>query len=296
MKIKTKIVNVFKRVFGIEDMTLFLRRKRQNIEKWFYHQPYTADDIIECLRDSGVPTGVPIIIHSAMHNFYNYRGTAEELITKLIEFVGPEGTLCMPSFMFDRTNSAILFDVRNSPSAAGYLTEVFRKMPNVKRSLNHLHSVCAVGKDADLIVSEHHLSNICFDEHSPFYIIGQLGGYAVSLGMPKWYVGTGEHVCEALLFGKMKFFTDKFIEPVEFRYKDGCGNEKSHVMYTNTNRSYVRTHSTTLFDNHFSQSKYSRKKLSNIWVTAFEMKYLRERLYELAEQGLTIYTHPKFYN
>ena len=43
----------------------------------------------------------------------------------------------------------------------------------------------------------------------------------------------------------------------------------------------------------FDKSKYHRTKLSNIWINVFEMKYLYNRLYELAIQGKTIYKSPK---
>lgn len=289
------VVKILKSFLGISNMTLYLRRKRQDIEKIFYHKKFTSDDIVKCLESMGVERGKPLIVHSAMHNFYNYDGTADELIDKLIEFVGPNGTLCMPAFPPDKYNSDLLFDTTNTPSAAGYLTELFRKRAGVKRSLNHLHSVCALGKDAELITEDHINSEICFDKHSPFYIIGQLGGYIVNLGMPRWYVGTGEHVCEALLYGKLAYYTDKFCKSVVYSYCDEYGIRKQHAIKTHPKRHYVRRTDTKLFDKYFDSSKYNRVKLSNIWITAFNMKYLYERLSELAMDGHVIYSSPKFY-
>ena len=224
---RIKIVKCVKRFFDIKNFTLFCRKKKQSIEKLIYRKKYSSDDIINILKQSGVKPGHPIIVHSAYSNLYNYSGTADELIDKLIEFLGPDGTLCMPAFPSDKRNPNKIFDVVNSPSAAGYLTEVFRKRPGVLRSLNQLHSVCALGKDADKITGSHHLSKICFDDNSPFYIIGQLGGYIVNLGMPKWFIGTGGHVCEALLYDRLDFFKNKFSNNVTFTYKDKNGQQKS---------------------------------------------------------------------
>lgn len=289
------VVRTIKKVFGISNLTLFIRRKKQDIEKLFYHKEYTADDIINALKNMGVKPGKPLIVHSAMHNFYNYRGTAEELIYKLIDFLGPDGTLCMPAFPIDKYNTDIIFDSKNTPSAAGYLTEVFRKMPGVKRSLNQLHSVCALGKDADRITGEHHMSKICFDEHSPFYIIGELGGYSVNLGMPKWYIGTGEHVCEAILYEELQYFKDKFTTPLTFRYKDVDGRDISHTMLTKSRHTYVRRTDMKIINNYLDKSSFGILKLSNIWVSCYNMKYLRVRLTELAKHGIVIYKAPKFY-
>ncbi len=292
--IKAKIIKIIKRIFGVKNLTLTIRRKQQDIQKIFYRKKYSADDIISMLKESGMQPGHPLILHTAMHNFYNYTGTADELIDKLIDFLGEDGTLCMCAFPNDKYNTQQVFDVSNTPSAAGYLTELFRKRPGVKRSLNQLHSVCAIGKDADYIVGDHHNSRICFDEHSPFYRIAELHGYSVSLGMPKWYIGTCEHVCEALLYEKFKFFQNRFSREYEFTYVDFAGNELKHTMLTKTVTPYVRKHTTGFVDQSFDKGRYSRKKLSNIWVTVFDACYLVEQLQVLANKGITIYKTPKF--
>ena len=295
MKIKKYIIEFIKKLFGIKDLTLFVRRFMQNIEKLFYKESYNADDIINVLKELGVKPGRPIIVHSAMHNFYNYKGTAEELINRLLEYIGPEGTLCMPAFPYDKRNEMSIFDVRNSKSSAGYLTEIFRMYPGVKRSLNQLESVCALGKDADRIVSDHQNSRISFDEHSPFYIIGQLGGYSINLGLPKWFVGTGGHVSEALLYDSCRYFQDKFSTPVEFTYIDNDGNEFKHTMLTRMKQPYVREKSTSIFDKYFDKTMYGRRRLSNIWISYYDMQYLYTKLYNLGKQGITIFKYPKFY-
>lgn len=294
ISLRIKIVRCVKRLFDIKNFTLFCRKRKQRIEKLLYRKKYTSDDIINILKQSGVKPGHPVIVHSAYSNLYNYTGTADELIDKLIEYLGPDGTLCMPAFPYDKRNPNNVFDVVNSKSAAGYLTEVFRKRPGVVRSLNQLHSVCALGKDAEKIVGSHHKSKICFDDNSPFYIIGELDGYIVNLGMPKWYVGTGAHVCEALLYDKVDYFKNKFSRKVTFTYFDNNGNTIKHDMLTGSIKPYVRKKSTKLFDSYFDKSNYRRTRISNMWVTCYDMKYLISKLTELALQGKTIYRYPKF--
>lgn len=295
MDVRKKLVNFVKNVLGTEDLTLYLRRKRQNIEKIFYHKKYSAEDVVSELKRLGVKPGRPVIIHSAMHNFYNYQGTADELIEKILDFLGPDGTLCMPAFPYDKRNERIVFDVRNAKSSAGYLTEAFRKRPGVLRSLNQLESVCAFGKDAEYITSDHINSLISFDEHSPFYKIGELNGYSVNLGMPKWFIGTGGHVCEALLFNKLQYFKDKFSTPITFTYINEQGEELKHTMMTRMKHPYVRSKNTNVVDKYFDSSKYGRTRLSNIWITVYDMKYLYTKLSELAVNGITIFKSPKYY-
>lgn len=166
--IRTIVVTFIKKILSITNFTLFVRKKQQTIAKIFYHKKYTAEDIISVLKDCGIKPGQPIIVHSAMSNLFNFEGNADELIDKLLEYIGgPEGTLCMPAYPYNKNDNTQIFDVRCAKTAAGLLAETFRKRSGVKRSLNQLHSVCALGKDAELITKDHINSKVCFDEHSP---------------------------------------------------------------------------------------------------------------------------------
>lgn len=294
--IRSLLVDYIKRLFGISNLSLFIRRRVHGLEKLIYHRKYSADDIIRAIEDSGVKPGTPILVHSSFSNFYNYTGTIDELIDKLIAFAGPNGTVCMPAFPSNKFDPSQVFDVSRTKSAAGVLTEFFRLRPNVYRSMNQLHSVCAIGKDAEYITKDHQFSRISYDEHSPFYKIAELGGYSISLGMPKWYIGTGCHICEALLYGKLPYFTEKFSIEKEYTYIDTQGITFKHKMFVKSKRNYIRYKNTKLIDSYFDKSKFGRLRLSNIWVSTFELKYLYERLMELAREGKTLYRTPIFFN
>lgn len=293
--LRSLFVHSIKKLLGISNLSLFIRHGKQRIEKLFYHRRYSADDIINSIREAGVKPGRPILIHSSYSSFYNYKGDIDELIDKLIDFVGPYGTVCMPAFPSNKLDANQVFDVMHTKSAAGILTEYFRMRPNVFRSLNQLHSVCAFGKDAQYITSGHQYSRISYDRHSPFYKIAELGGYSVSLGLPKWYIGTGCHICEALLYGKLPYFTRKFSIEKEYTYLDAEGCVIKHKMLACSDLDYIRQKNTKLIDKYFDKSKYCRVKLSNMWVSTFELKYLYERLTDLALEGKTIYRTPRFF-
>lgn len=285
------LITVIKKTFGITDLHLFLRKKKQKVEKVFYKKKYTISDIIEVMRLAGIKPGHPLVLHSAFGSMYNFVGSPDDLIDGIIDYLGPDGTLCMPAYPHDKTNNNQIFDINRTPSAAGYLTEIFRKRQGVKRSMNQLHSVCALGKDADYITSEHHKSVTCFDEHSPYYIIGKLKGYSMSIGMPKWFVGTGEHVCESLLYGTNPFFTKKFEKALDFKYLDYNGDFIKHKMYAlpHDPDEYIRAHDTAIFDNYFDKNKFKRIRLSNIWICICDMEYLYTNLMDLAQKGIYIY-------
>lgn len=284
-----------KKMFGIHNLRLYVRKKRQQMERLFYHKKYTARELADELVRMGMKPGSVVIVHCAMNNFYNYRGSVDELIDELLRVLGPEGTLCMPAFPYDKNNPDKVFDVRSEKTAAGLLAETFRKRPGVKRSLNQLQSVCALGPKADYIVGEHHLSKISFDKYSPFYKIYELGGYAVSLGLARAYYSVCAHVPEALLYDEIGFFHDKFTMPVTFKYIDQDGNPFSHTMLTKGKTSYIVKYSWKFIVDNFDKSKYTNERFSNLWLNVYDVRALIDTLTRLGREGKTIYSYPKFY-
>ena len=64
-------------------ISLLRKDIHKRIGKLLYHQKYTADEIVETMCNLGMKKGSVICIHASMKEFYNYQGTAEELIKKI---------------------------------------------------------------------------------------------------------------------------------------------------------------------------------------------------------------------
>jgi len=65
-------------------------------------------------------------------------------------------------------NGKHIFDVKKTFSQMGMLSELFRRTPNVKRSIHPTHSICALGPLADELTKNHHLAATSFGEGTPF--------------------------------------------------------------------------------------------------------------------------------
>lgn len=293
--LQSTVVHFIKKIFHIKNLTLTVRKFRQRLERLYFQKTYTAEDIVAALSSMGVHPGMVIVVHCAMNNFYNYRGTALGLIEALLHYLGPKGTLCMPAYPYDKTNEKKVFDVRTDKTAAGYLAETFRNYPGVNRSLNKLHSVCAIGPAAEYLLKEHHLSQTCFDEKSPYYKLAKMGGMSVSLGLPSYFIGTVSHVCESLLREQLPYFRDKFCRQATYHYIDSKGNILSHTMFTGAKEPYIQSKNTYLVDTYFDSSKYNRRRLSNIWINVYDADYVVKRLSELALEGKTRFSYPPYY-
>lgn len=295
---KKIIRKIIKKFFGIDGINLFVKKQKKKVMQKLYTQKYNADDLIAILRKMGMKRGSVVFIHSSMTEFYNYTGTATEIIDKIISVIGEEGTLMMPAyppkkkFLFKTAieTNEIVFDVNITPSGAGYLSEVFRTYPGVKRSINLQHSVCAFGKLADFFVSEHHLSEVAWDEFSPYFKLGQVDGLIFSLGLEPYLRNvTMIHSTESTLRHKYEYFDSFFGTHVTYKYLDKDKNEGSHNIIIPT-KGGVR--SSRVIKEYFDKSKFKRTKFSNLDIEMIESRYMYERSIELAEKGISIYSQP----
>jgi len=129
--------------------------------------------IVETLTALGVERGATLCVHSSLSRLGHVVGGADTLIAALMEAIGPEGTLMMPSFpsagsMQQRLDSGETFDVRESPSLVGHVTEVFRRRPDVMRSLHPTHAVCAWGSRAESLLDGHERSPTPYGDQTPY--------------------------------------------------------------------------------------------------------------------------------
>jgi aminoglycoside 3-N-acetyltransferase len=136
--------------------------------------------------------------------FPMYRGNAGDLLKVFLRIVGPHRTLAMPAFFFgtaeqfnqDYYRHHPIFDVRQTPSQMGLLTELFRRRRGVMRSLHPTHSVCALGPLAREITATHHLSPATFGELSPFGVMARHKTAILGVGTEYYRTLTQVHAIE----------------------------------------------------------------------------------------------------
>ena len=297
MSLVFKIKKIVKTVLGVKSISLYCKKKRKSVLKFFYRKKYTAKDIVELMKTMGMKEGSIVFVHSSMTEFYNYIGTGEELITDIINIIGETGTLLMPAYPPNKFsinknikyNNSVDFDVNDTPSAAGYLTEVFRKYPGVKRSINLQHSVCAYGQDADYFTSEHHLSPTAWDEKSPFYKLYIKEAMVFAFGLP-YFLGTTIHCTEDLLKNKYEYFSLFFKKEIEYKYRDSDGKTGCHKMLVlNIPRKGNRK---MMVKRYFDRSEFHVSYISNLRVEMVNAKYMLDVYMEQAEKGNVMFSKP----
>lgn len=156
-------------------------------EAWQWLRSVDGRGLARALQLVGVRPGSLLFVHSAYDQMRSIRATPLEVIAVLGKALGAEGTIAMPTFPMsgrsqDHLDASPVFDCRRTPSRAGLLTEVFRRMPGTIRSLHPTHAVAARGPEAEHITRDHARSATPFDEHSPFQRLLDGGADILSLG------------------------------------------------------------------------------------------------------------------
>lgn len=94
-----------------------------------------------------------IIIHSSMKSIGEIEGQADTVLDAFSEFM-KDGLLVFPTHTWAHINEEQpKFYVEETPTNIGILTELFRKRPDVIRSLHPTHSVAALGDGAEEFVA-----------------------------------------------------------------------------------------------------------------------------------------------
>ncbi len=117
-----------------------------------------------------------------------------DAIELLIESVGPQATLIVPSFSFAPFGGGALnysefvaremrFDVELTPCYISVFGEAFRRWPGVKRSLNPLYPVAAYGPLADEILSDTHLDEYPFADRTCYGKLVNYRSYGLGIGL-----------------------------------------------------------------------------------------------------------------
>ncbi len=120
------------------------------------------DDILEQLKQWGVKEGSLLIVHSSYDNLKCTGLSPIEIIKKLRELIGENGTLAMPVIRsYKEEPSAVermkesyrppkcVYNIRRTPVSSGLLPTFLMRIPDAHVSMHPLNPMCAVGPLAE---------------------------------------------------------------------------------------------------------------------------------------------------
>lgn len=116
----------------------------------------TREDISQSLARLGLRPGDAVMVHSSLSSLGHVDGGADTVVDALLETLGPSGTLVVPTFTFSLMRAQhVVFDLAQTPSGMGQITEVTRRRPGAIRSPHFISSVAAIGPLAEVIACQH---------------------------------------------------------------------------------------------------------------------------------------------
>ncbi len=161
----------------------------------------SKENLIEDLKKCSIVNGDVVLVHSSLSKIGYLENGSTDFIEALRHCVGETGTICMPSspnaeLQLNFIKKNLVFDVKETPSKLGAITESFRRMPNVIRSLNATEPVCAQGPQAKYITEGHFGEITPYSKNSPFGRIAELKGKILYVGVTLDNAGTSLHLLE----------------------------------------------------------------------------------------------------
>ena len=138
--------------------------------------------LVEDFRALGIRPGMSLLVHSSLRRLGPVAGGADTVIDALLSVLGPEGTLMMSAVSGNVNENQPVFDVRLTPATVGTLPNVFRKREGVIRSLHPIHSVAALGPEAEFFTGGHLECNTPWSPGSPYGKLMRNEGFILFLG------------------------------------------------------------------------------------------------------------------
>lgn len=147
-------------------------------------------DLEAALRAAGCGAGDTLLVHSSLSALGKVEGGPETVIRALDAVVGPGGTLVLPTFsipgsMYERLKDPeYVFDPETTPSNMGAITETFRRLPGVRRSVHPTHSIAVRGRHQARILDPQDLTYPTnLGPGTPMGRLTDLGAKVVGIGI-----------------------------------------------------------------------------------------------------------------
>ncbi|MFK8044279.1 MAG: AAC(3) family N-acetyltransferase [Crocinitomicaceae bacterium] len=182
------------------------RRKKRNLNKVLESQAtegasFTEDILVSELEKIGISKGDTILVHSSLSKIGHLVNGPKTFVNALVTAVGLDGHILMPtspnsSLQLDYIQNTKAFDVLNSKSKLGAITEYFRTLLGTVRSLHPTEPVSAYGKNAVHFVEGHFNALTPYQANSPFAKVAAAKGKILYVGVTLDNAGTSLHTLE----------------------------------------------------------------------------------------------------
>jgi len=122
-----------------------------------------------------------IVVHTSYKSLGGVEGGVDTVIDVMQELMGKDGTVLFPAFNFQSWTETHYFDVKETPSKMGMITEQARLRPNAKRTPHPIYSFSALGARADEFSKTEDVE--AYGPNSSFALFHKLNATIISIGL-----------------------------------------------------------------------------------------------------------------
>lgn len=154
----------------------------------------TRKRLAAALHRAGVQPGQVLMIHSSLRSLGHVVDGAPTVVDALLDVLGPCGTLVGPSFNYETAlDPGFIFDPLKTPSDMGAIADEIRRRAGNNRSCHLTHSLSAIGRQAEAIVTAN--GSTAWHVDGPLGAVFKLKGSFLLLGVT-YQTFTACHVFE----------------------------------------------------------------------------------------------------
>ncbi|NWF63767.1 MAG: AAC(3) family N-acetyltransferase [Chloroflexi bacterium] len=141
----------------------------------------SKQELLDGFGQLGLKKGETIIVHTSYKSLGGVEGGADTVIDVMCELVGGEGTVLFPAFNFQSWTENHYFDIKETPSKMGAITEQARLRPNALRTPHPIYSFSALGARAEEFSKTDDVE--AYGPNSAFALFHKINGTIVSIGL-----------------------------------------------------------------------------------------------------------------
>jgi aminoglycoside N3'-acetyltransferase len=138
-------------------------------------------ELLQGFQQTGVKPGDTVMVHTSYKSLGGVEGGVEAVIDALRDLVGSTGTLLFPAFNFQSWTESHYFDLLETPSKMGMITELARRRAEARRTPHPIYSFSVLGPRADEFATAEDIE--AYGPHSAFAVFHRTNGTILSLGL-----------------------------------------------------------------------------------------------------------------
>src|SRR5258706_2727253 len=138
-------------------------------------------ELLDGFRQINIKQGDTIVVHTSYKSLGGVEGGVDAVIDAMRALVGNNGTVLFPAFNFQSWTETHYFDVMETPSKLGMITEQERLRQDAKRTPHRIYSCYVLGARADEFSKAEDVE--AYGPKSAFALFHRLNATIISIGL-----------------------------------------------------------------------------------------------------------------